>query len=180
VVIACDVSGKLKIVQAGLKLFELRKGVSKRPDFDSDQCEYRICQEACSIVGQYIGEKRRINLNIDDFLSLTIGGIVPVSSLSSEIAETIGSKPNGALFISYNHKYIAPGATSESGCATHTFYIVCWKNNPNCINIMVNKTELGEILFTLKSIGIEVPEITTPATKDAIEDSKEEEEEEDA
>jgi len=152
-----DAYKRLRIVQAGLSLLTLRKGVDKREDFEAKhQCEYRISQDAVAAVAPFMGQKRTARLGVEDFVTLLKGGIMPVTSLSTEVQDVVKGISLGAVVAAHDFSYLAPGAAAGAQPVVHTFYAVCWKNNPNFINVMVSKVELEEMAFTLRGLGVDI------------------------
>lgn len=160
-----DVYKRLKIVSAGIKVFER---CAKNSFAGGGDCGYRLLQEGIDVIAPYI-TKRIVEVTIQDFCNFVEGGLVSFSTLAPETIEKLNQITSGSICAYYDFKYedIIRDETTESSFTNssndnndnnnnnnnhlkHRMYVVCWRGTNPTLNIMCSK--LGK--FKISSLLI--------------------------
>lgn len=132
-----DADARLKVVTAGVKVFE--KKVLRSGDVD-----YRLLQDGISYLEPYI-TKRKISVTIQDFCNMLGGGLVSYTTLSAECISRLSAMPTGVVIATY--EFNPEDVTSEAAqkknahvvAGAHKFQAICWKGGSRAINVMCGK-----------------------------------------
>lgn len=150
-VIAAEKLHKLKIISAGIKVFE-KKLTS------SNKIEFRLVMDGINVLAPII-TKRKVFVSNQDFCNLLEAGMVSFSTLSSQAVQQISSQPSGVLLCVYefhpSHRIDYDNSHDlqiQKPNSTHIFYAICWKGSSRSINVMCNK--VGTCTFTFEFIQI--------------------------
>jgi tRNA (cytosine34-C5)-methyltransferase len=158
-----DIYKRLKIVSAGIKVFE-RCG--KGTFAGGGDCGYRLLQEGVDVIAPFV-TKRKISVTIQDLCNFMEGGLVSFSTLSRETVTKLQQIQTGSVLAYYDFKpedVLPPvpaadtegddSATSATAPAadrlkTHRLHVVCWRGANPTLNIMCSK--LGTFAPSLPS-----------------------------
>ncbi|KAG2730996.1 hypothetical protein G9P44_006145 [Scheffersomyces stipitis] len=130
---------KLKIVQAGIKLF-----VSQRND--NGHCPWRVQNESLHTIRSFLGEKRQLSCNLK-LLEVLFQEAFPSmkdikeSGVDPEFSERLEQLEEGCVFL-----------TVVRGEGLEDLFLPLWRGRNN-VNLMVNKKDTHELLYRV--FGIE-------------------------
>ncbi|KAG7665799.1 NCL1 [[Candida] subhashii] len=124
---------KLKIIQAGIKLF-----VAQRNDLGS--CPWRVQTESLHTIERHLGEKRHLKCNLKLLEVLFIEAFPKVKDIKErgidpEFSNKLEEMEEGCIFL-----------TVERGDGLEDLFLPLWKGKSN-INLMVNKNDTHELLY---------------------------------
>lgn len=159
-----DKSSKLKIVTAGVKVFE------KKLQRDGS-VDYRLLQDGVGHLAPMISQ-RTTRLCVQDFSNLLGGGLVSFHTLSPAAIQALLSFTSGVVICWYDYDprdqvlATASGApTSDSvvcavapvdasSCPSHRFHIICWRGYSRALNVMCGKVDLDSMKHQLSALGV--------------------------
>ncbi|KAK6459006.1 S-adenosyl-L-methionine-dependent methyltransferase [Scheffersomyces xylosifermentans] len=130
---------KLKIIQAGIKLF-----VSQRND--AGNCPWRVQNESLHTIRSFLGEKRQLTCNLklleilfqEAFPNMRV---IKESGVDPEFSSRLEQMEEGCVFLTVNR-----------GEGLEDLFLPLWRGRGN-INLMVNKKDTHELLYRV--FGIE-------------------------
>jgi len=167
-----DKSSKLKIVTAGVKMFE------KKLQRDGS-VDYRLLQDGVGHLAPMISQ-RTTRLCVQDFSNLLGGGLVSFQTLSPAAIQALLSFTSGVVICWYDYDprdrvlAAASGASTsdsvvcaaapedESSCPSHRFHIICWRGYSRALNVMCGKVDLDSMKHQLSALGVLRPKIAAP------------------
>lgn len=159
-----DKSSKLKIVTAGVKMFE------KKLQRDGS-VDYRLLQDGVGHLAPMISQ-RTTRLCVQDFSNLLGGGLVSFQTLSPAAIQALLSFTSGVVICWYDYDprdrvlAAASGASTsdsvvcaaapedESSCPSHRFHIICWRGYSRALNVMCGKVDLDSMKHQLSALGV--------------------------
>ena len=177
-----DKSSKLKIVTAGVKVFE------KKLQRDGS-VDYRLLQDGVGHLAPMISQ-RTTRLCVQDFSNLLGGGLVSFQTLSPAAIQALLSFTSGVVICWYDYdprdrvlaaasgaqaSDSASGASTsdsasgasisdsvvcaaapedESSCPSHRFHIICWRGYSRALNVMCGKVDLDSMKHQLSALGV--------------------------
>jgi len=156
-----DKSSKLKIVTAGVKMFE------KKLQRDGS-VDYRLLQDGVGHLAPMISQ-RTTRLCVQDFSNLLGGGLVSFQTLSPAAIQALLSFTSGVVICWYDYDprdRAASGASTsdsvvcaaapedESSCPSHRFHIICWRGYSRALNVMCGKVDLDSMKHQLSALGV--------------------------
>jgi hypothetical protein len=142
-----DVHKRLKIVSAGIKVFER---CAKGTFAGGGECGYRLLQEGVDVIAPHL-TKRKIAVPIQDMCNFIEGGLVSFSTLSPETVSQLNRISTGSILAYYDYRpedVLASSSTSLAevvGTASldlmksHRMYAVCWRGANPTLNVMCSK-----------------------------------------
>jgi len=142
-----DREDRLKIVMAGVKVLERKKGT-----VDAEGGGYRLLQEGIVAIADHIG-KRKVFVSCQDFCNILGGGLVSFQTLTAQTTLALLSMTQGALICIYEFRSSdkLESAAEKSSLYSveegHKFYAVCWRGHGSTINVMCNKIGCNKSFF---------------------------------
>lgn len=145
-----DIYKRLKIVSAGIKVFER---CTKGSFAGGGETGYRLLQEGIDVIAPFI-TKRKISVTIQDICNFIEGGLVSFSTLSRETVAQLQDISTGSLLVYYDYKpedvimnSLADGTsigeaislTSMESIKKHRIHVVCWRGINPTLNVMCSK-----------------------------------------
>jgi hypothetical protein len=144
-----DIHKRLKIVSAGIKVFER---CAKGTFAGGGDCGYRLLQEGVDVIAPHL-TKRKISVPIQDMCNFIEGGLVSFSTLSAETVSQLNRISTGSILVYYDYRpedVIVSSTTTSSlaevlGTASldhlksHRMYAVCWRGANPTLNVMCAK-----------------------------------------
>jgi hypothetical protein len=145
-----DIYKRLKIVSAGIKVFER---CAKGTFAGGGDCGYRLLQEGVDVIAPYV-TKRKVEVTIQDMCNFIEGGLVSFSTLSRETVTKLQHIQTGSILAYYDFRpedvlpaeAAAEGEEAASATAaatatakTHRLHVVCWRGANPTLNIMCSK-----------------------------------------
>jgi len=166
-----DKTSKLKVVTAGVKVFE--KKVQRDGSVD-----YRLLQDGVSHLVPMIS-LRTTRLCVQDFSNLLGGGLVSFHTLSTAAIQALLSFSSGVVICWYDYDtrdrmLAATSASSASDTSAsdspvvcepstavlpscspvHRFHIICWRGYSRALNVMCGKVDLDRMKHQLSALGV--------------------------
>lgn len=165
-----DKSSKLKIVTAGVKVFE------KKLQRDGS-VDYRLLQDGVAHLAPMISQ-RTTRLCVQDFSNLLGGGLVSFHTLSPAAIQALLGFTSGVVICWYDYDprdQVPTAAAAASGevasdpvvCAAaadidassscsphHRFHIICWRGYSRALNVMCGKVNLDSMKHQLSALGV--------------------------
>jgi hypothetical protein len=158
-----DKDERLKIVTAGVKMFE-------RKDATNGGHDYRLLQEGISYIAPHVSN-RKVKVTIQDFCNILGGGLVSFSTLSQSTINAVSLIQQGVLICIYDYdpKDVVVSAESESAAKAeadtgletpkHSFYGICWKGGSRTLNVMCGKIDIESMKHQLEALNVLRPKI---------------------
>lgn len=169
VTLAADLDQRLKIVSAGIRLFERSKVTVGGTD-----CEYRLIQDGLRVVESHMSSKRKVKVNCQDFCNLLGGGMCSLSTLSNDTVTVLLKMSIGAVVCVYEWTPSDSDPDVRQAwdtSASHRFLAACWKCSGRTVNVMCNKIDVESMKNQMAILGALRPKIFV--AKDAGAEAKE-------
>jgi hypothetical protein len=165
-----DQSKQLKVVTAGIKVFEKKVQGNGEPD-------YRLLQEGVPFLLPHI-RARRVQVSVQDFSNLLGGGLVSYSTLSPQTIAQLCTLAQGVVICTYTYSpadYLpatevagADGAAEKEGEeekevslgeqgpreGRFEFHTVVWKGTSRTVNVMCGRVEIDTMKHQLAVLGV--------------------------
>lgn len=128
------IQDKLTVVNSGLKAFQR----------NNKDCEvgYRVAQEGVHFVAPHM-KKRKLSANLKDFEMCLSGPTVQIKDFSEEFAAKVRLQSVGSFVVmleGYENDYVKK------------LIIVLWRCRSDCVNYLVNQTEIDGIKSKIRAI----------------------------
>lgn len=138
-------SNKLKVVNAGIKLFKKNAGKS------SDSCRYRICSEGVATAAPYLPEARHLNVNLAELCMLIKAGYPKFDSFSEGTQRKLEMIEQGSCILRFDP------LSDESYSGTMKASIVLPFYRAKCsVSLLLDKAERRSLLYRLTGEFVEV------------------------
>jgi len=147
----CD----LKVVSAGIKVFERKKEGGQGP-----AGEYRLCQDGIQALAPFM-TKRVVNITVQDMCNLLNGGLVSYSTMHADTVAALSVLEKGPIVCMYtfnsadvvaentNHEHVTPTSRVPPLC------VICSVNgNTRAMNVLCGKTDAEGVRHSLQSMGV--------------------------
>jgi len=162
-----DTHKRLKVVSAGIKVFERS---AKGAFAGGGDCGYRLMQDGVAIMAPFV-KTRKVGVTIQDFCNFLGGGLVSFSTLSKETLSVISAMPSGSLicYYDFNPQDVVEGAPSiPLPSKIPRFHLVCWRGQSATLNVMCSKTEIESVKHQMDALKVLRPKISAKRTAAAV------------
>jgi len=145
----CD----LKVVSAGIKVFERKKEGGAGP-----AGEYRLCQDGIQALAPFM-TRRVVHVKVQDMCNLLDGGLVSYSTMHADTVALLSSLEKGPIVCMYTYS----GADVVVGSTNHVtptarvppLCVICSVNgNTRAMNVLCGKTDAEGVRHSLQSMGV--------------------------
>lgn len=167
-IIRGDDKSKLKVVMAGIKVFERSQ---KGAFAGGGECGYRLNQDGVSVMAPHI-TKRKIKCSVQDFCNFLEGGLVSFTTLSPDVLQGLQAVSSGSVVCYYEFErgdIVESDGAGDSASGhdgrSHTFYAVCWRGIKNTLNVMCTKNDLEDMKHQFKALNIWRPKMASLVQK---------------